>query len=136
MKITFGCNTACLDLVRYALKRWLSQENVLEKLGETIVLAMDEALSNIILHGFKKNTMGYINVEFLRENDKINIIIEDNGEFFDITKVNPPQPLKMIRAGKTHGFGIYLIKTIMDEVRYEYSKKGGFNKLILIKYIK
>ncbi len=136
MKITFGCNTDCLELVRYALKKWLCKENISEKISNKIILAMDEALSNIILHGFKNNTNGYINVEFLRENNKISIVIEDNGEFFDITKINPPKPIKMIREGKTHGFGIYLIKTIMDEVRYVYSKKKGNNKLILTKYIK
>jgi serine/threonine-protein kinase RsbW len=136
MKITLNSNIKCLDFVRYALKKWLAQENVTSKLTDRIVLAMDEALSNIILHGFKGNNTGYINIEFLRENEKISIIIEDNGKVFDITKFKPQLPIKMIRKGKTHGFGVYLIKTIMDEVKYVYSKEKGINKLILIKYLK
>jgi anti-sigma regulatory factor (Ser/Thr protein kinase) len=96
---------------------------------------MDEALTNVITHGTKNDSLSFINIEFLRENNKISVIIEDSGKYFDITKVNPPPPIKMIRKGKTHGFGIYLIKSLMDEVYYTYSKEEGINKLVLVKYI-
>lgn len=136
MKLSVGNSIACLETARNALRKWLKRKKVLDKLSNKIVLALDEALTNIIIHGFKYNPNGTINVEFLRENNKICLIIEDNGKYYDITKIKPPAPLTLMRKGKTHGFGIYIIKVVMDEVKYIYSEKDKTNKLILIKYIK
>lgn len=136
MKLILGNTTECLEKAREALRKWLKKKKIWDKLSNRIVLALDEALTNIISHGFKYQKEGFVNVEFLRENNKIYLIIEDNGKYYDITKVKPPAPITLMKKGKTHGFGIYIIKTIMDEVKYIHSEKEGTNKLILIKYIK
>ncbi len=136
MKLSLTNSVACLENARSSLRKWLKKQKVVPKLTNRIILALDEALTNVIVHGFKCNSSGVINVEFLRENNKIYLIIEDNGEFFDITKVKPSAPLTLMKKGKTHGFGIYIIKNIMDDVKYIYSKEDKTNKLILIKYIK
>ena len=56
---------------------------------------------------------------------EISIAVRDEGPGFDINKVTDPTAPENI--GSTHGRGIYLMKELMDDVRFEkgrsYAKK-------------
>ena len=61
------------------------------------------------------------------DDNEFKTIIEDMGSGFDVTKVD--NPINQENILKSSGRGIYLMKTIMDEVIFE---KNG-SKIILIK---
>jgi anti-sigma regulatory factor (Ser/Thr protein kinase) len=60
--------------------------------------------------------------------DKIEIVLEDQGKKFDPTQVPPPE----LPRQKPGGLGVHFIRTIMDQVIYEGDKVEG-NRLRLIK---
>ena len=99
---------------------------------EDIVLAVDEACTNIIEHSYhsKPNLDIEISVSFSKNNFVIRII--DYGETFEsrsIKELNLELYHKQRRVG---GLGMYLMKTLMDDVRYT-SVKNRYNQVLLTK---
>jgi len=96
-----------------------------------VSLAVDEALCNIINHGYEKREDGVIWVHiYVLEEDRpgLRIVIEDEARQVDPGQIRS-RDLDDIRPG---GLGVYIIREIMDEVRYE--KRGGAGmRLTLVK---
>jgi len=59
----------------------------------------------------------------------VEVLIEDQGPCFDPRRVPPPK----LPSRKPGGLGIYLVRTLMDEVHHESLKPQG-NRLQLVKY--
>jgi serine/threonine-protein kinase RsbW len=83
-----------------------------------VQLAVEEACTNIIRHAYEGRT-GFIYISILTEKDKLKILIEDNGPPFD-----PTEHTTMRRRGQDDiegpvgGWGIGLIRAVMDEMTY------------------
>ncbi len=90
-------------------------------------MAVDEALTNVIRHAYHGNS-GVITVLVKVVDDRIEIVLEDQGEKFDPTQVPPPK----LPRHKPGGLGIHFIRTIMDEMIYDGQVPKG-NRLRLIK---
>jgi serine/threonine-protein kinase RsbW len=96
---------------------------------EDMILAVDEAATNIILHGYGGQP-GSIQVEVSLEDGFLQVRLRDQATLFDPTQVPPPDlslPLERRRFG---GLGVYLARECMDEVSYCVSPEG-FNELTL-----
>jgi anti-sigma regulatory factor (Ser/Thr protein kinase) len=44
--------------------------------------------------------------------------------------------IERIKKGQKKGFGIFLMRRVMEEVRYEYNREAKKNELTLVKYIR
>src|SRR5580704_2734824 len=86
--------------------------------GENDVeIALREALANAIIHGNHENPGKHVHVRFRCEPSEISIAIKDEGPGFDASKIaDPTTPENTVSV---HGRGIYLMKALMDEVRFE-----------------
>jgi len=92
-----------------------------ERMLSDLKLCLEEALINAMKHGNKQNTSLKVNAEVSKESDSLKFTICDQGEGFDVHDLN--DPTKEEHLAKTHGRGIFLIKNIMDEVRYDKENK-------------
>jgi serine/threonine-protein kinase RsbW len=89
--------------------------------GESgVEIALREALANAIIHGNYENPGKHVHVRCRCEPSEISIAVKDEGEGFDVTKIADPTAPE--NTGSVHGRGIYLMKALMDEVRFE---EGG-----------
>ena len=96
-----------------------------------IELAAEEALVNIIQHGYTDNA-GPIEIEcYPSPYTGIRIIIRDNAIPYNPLEKVIETPLETPLGERVGGFGIFLIRTLMDEVTYE--RVGEQNVLTLIK---
>lgn len=98
-----------------------------------ISLAVDEALCNIINHGYEKREDGsiWIHIHVLEdERVGLKIVIEDEARQVDPQRIKS-RDLDDIRPG---GLGVYIIREIMDEVRYEKRDQAGM-RLTLVKWL-
>jgi len=96
-----------------------------------VVLAVDEAAANIIMHGYQGQP-GFIKVVVERQADSLMVHLYDLAPPFDPTQVPTPDltlPLEERPVGK---MGVFLINQFMDDVIYSTSPQGG-NHLILVK---
>src|SRR5437588_11315154 len=83
-----------------------------------IEMALHEALANAVIHGNGENSCKRIYVECRCYLDgEVSITVRDEGKGFDSRTVLDPTRLE--NRLFTHGRGIYLMKTLMDEVSLE-----------------
>jgi anti-sigma regulatory factor (Ser/Thr protein kinase) len=100
-----------------------------------IMLAIDESITNIILHGYDNIKAGdFIQLDITGDEKKITIRIVDNGREFDFDATPPPDIRKNLSGVKKGGFGVHLIKSVMNTV--EHARKGNVNSLVLTKNLK
>jgi serine/threonine-protein kinase RsbW len=86
--------------------------------GESEVeIALREALANAIIHGNHGNSGKHVHVRCRCEPTEISIAVKDEGRGFDIEKIADPTAPE--NQGSIHGRGIYLMRALMDEVRFE-----------------
>jgi len=133
IKLEFNSKTAYIDLA----------QSVGEKLFETLdfhqvqiywmSIALREAVNNAIKHGNKENTNKRVFIDFHVFNDKLQILIKDEGTGFDISTI--PDPTEEENILKPSGRGLFFIRSFMDEINIMES--GGKGTLIeLVKYRK
>ena len=85
-----------------------------------VEVALREALANAIIHGNHENPRKHVHVRCRCKPDEVSIAVKDEGRGFDTNKMTNPTAPENI--GSVHGRGIYLMKALMDEVRFE---EGG-----------
>src|SRR5271170_1419028 len=86
-----------------------------------IEMALREALANAVIHGNGDDSCKSVYVTCRCYMDgEISITVRDQGRGFDSNAV--PDPTLLENLLFTHGRGIYLMKTLMDEVSFE---EGG-----------
>jgi len=115
-------------IVQAALKAGLDDEAVY-----AVQLAVDEAATNIIEHGYKDVANGKIVCCCEVMDDGIKVELLDRGRQFDPDKIPEPSfdgiTLENISP---RGLGLYFIRKLMDEVRFDFSTGKG-NKLTMVK---
>jgi len=97
-----------------------------------IALAVDEALSNIIRHGYNKefNRPIWVGISPIKPTEDsiggIIITIDDEAKQVD------PQRMKgrCLEDIKPGGLGVHIIQEVMDDVRYEKRKKRGMRMIM------
>lgn len=104
--------------------------------GQT-ALAVDEALVNVIRHGYDKRSDGriWLTVSPARTGDgrieRVTIVIEDEAKQVDPAAIKG-RDLSDVRPG---GLGVHIIREVMDEVTYE-KRNGVGMRLTLVKRMK
>jgi len=95
-------------------------------------LALDEACTNIIEHAYGGEDKGEIECACVRAEDGFQIHLHDRGQPFDPDKVRKYNPHKPLRKCKPGGAGLFLMRQVMDEIRFEFHPEEG-NTCILVK---
>src|SRR5579864_835684 len=86
-----------------------------------IEMALREALANAAIHGNGDDSRKSVYVTCRCYMDgEVSVTVRDEGKGFDSSTVLDPTALENLMF--THGRGIYLMKTLMDEVSFE---EGG-----------
>ena len=101
----------------------------------TILLVIDELVSNLLKYGFsgEPNQRSYLKIEL--DDDCLEIELKDNGHRFN--PLVQPEP-NLLGQGLSErpvgGLGLYLVLRMMDETRYEW--RQPWNCLTLRKKMK
>lgn len=98
-----------------------------------VELAVDEAATNIIEHGYGGDSRGRIHCEYEILRNGLKIVLRDTGRMFDPDSV--PEPSfhgKTIENITPRGLGLFFIKRLMDEVNFEFNPELG-NRLTMVK---
>ncbi len=104
-----------------------------DRTGE-LLLAVDEAVTNIIMHGCPQGGCT-IELEVQGKPDACIIRIRDDANLFDPTAVQDPNlDLSPLERDAPGGFGVYLFKHLVDQTSYSTTPDGR-NELTLLKRI-
>lgn len=95
----------------------LKETDFTEDIQEQINLAVIEGGTNAIKHGNKENSSKKATLAFTLAEDKIEIVIKDEGDGF--TRKEVADPLDPENLLKSSGRGLFLMEACMDSVTYE-----------------
>ena len=96
-------------------------------------LAVDEAMSNIIEHGYRSpGSDQSIEITCITSDEGLTIIIIDSGEAFNPLSNPIPNYLTPLAERTEGGWGIHFIRTLMDKV--QYARRDGQNQLTMLKH--
>src|SRR5271170_1684189 len=124
--------TKNLSLVRQVVGEILERTPFGKDDKAKIILAVDEALANVVEHAYGGN-VGDIDIQFILDDERFQITIRDNGERFNPEMVATPDIHKHIKDGLKGGLGMFLMRKIMDEVRYSLDSTY-VNELVMVKF--
>ena len=96
---------------------------------DSLAIAVTEAVNNAIIHGNKEDRSKNVTIEFAFEENKLRVIIQDEGGGFDPDELS--DPLAPENLLKENGRGIFILSSLMDEVYYEFKANG--TQLIMVK---
>lgn len=139
------CKTAGIDPTRHSivmcndiqqiptLAEWIESLNIPSALNMTINLALEEAVTNVMLYAYPQDKNGKVLIEAEKSDNQIVFVISDNGIPFDPTKQPPVNTSLGLEERSIGGLGIHLVRQIMDQIQYR--REDNKNILTLIKKI-
>ncbi len=127
-------NTENLTLIRDFVREHAVANGFSDDAINDIMLASDEAATNIMKHSYKANSSGEIEVSVVVIGEELEIILRDNGKSFNPNDIPSPNMEKYFNEKRVGGLGLHLMRTLMDSVEYSAAKNG--NKLVLKKKLK
>jgi serine/threonine-protein kinase RsbW len=127
-------STENLSLIRDFAKSVAEAGGFDEEATGKIILAIDEACTNIIKHAYKYSPEGEMIINANFNGEKLIISITDEGSRFDPNLVPEPDIKEYHKQRRVGGLGIYLMKKLMDEVEYKIINDRK-NQVILVKYV-
>ncbi len=120
---------ASLFLVRNLVERLTQRMDFPKDESDRVVLAVDEACTNVIRHAYRNRPDKRIVLTFEVLPDRLEIRIRDFGTPAD-PALFKSRSLDEVRPG---GLGLHFIRSAMDEVAYDVQDGGGM-LLKLLKY--
>ncbi len=131
-KLVIKAELANLEEIRQFVESSAKSLQVEGRVISDLQLAVDEAVTNIILHGYKKD-QGTIKISIDRNAAALIVCLRDRAPEFNPSSYNAIDLRAPPERETPGGFGIRLIKQVMDEVSYRVPGSGG-NELTLIKH--
>lgn len=119
--------------VRDFVARAARQFGFSEEESSKIVLAVDEACTNIIKHAYHFASDKDIEIAIYRFDDRFEVRIYDSGVTFDARTLKPLDLKDHLTHYRRGGLGVYLMKSLMDAVEYT-TLPDHRNEVRLVKY--
>jgi anti-sigma regulatory factor (Ser/Thr protein kinase) len=132
-EVCLTLNSSLEEVTRLSsmLERFAADHGISDEMRATVNLALEEVVTNIILHGHRGLANQAIHVRVALDAGVLIMRAEDSAPAFDPLGVPAPDldmPLNERRPG---GLGIHLLRKTMDHV--EYQRMDGKNCLIMRK---
>lgn len=123
-----------LSNIRQHVSHFLHKAGLDDAFKHALCLAIDEACSNIILHGnIDATTLINISIEY--HDDCCRVTIEDNAMSFNPLEIPHQNMDEYFTKKQCGGLGIEIMRRIIDEIQYEHSQQQNpWNTLSLVKY--
>ena len=129
IEVRFPAQADRLKLVRGSIRAAARMCGFNDTAAQNIVLAVDEACQNIIMHGYKGREDGEIVMSLGRRRDGILVSLTDSAPLVDPATIIP-RALTDIKPGR---LGSYFIREIMDTADYRPRPDGAGNLLEMFK---
>ncbi len=113
------------------LAEWVDTLSLPDALNMTINLALEEAVSNVMLYAYPEGKSGSVLIDATKTEHDVTFVISDSGKPFDPTQQKEADITLSAEERNIGGLGIHLVRQIMDEISYE--RKDDKNYLTLVK---
>lgn len=136
VELTITSDPRSLAVVRGAVSRMAETEGFSSEDAQQITLAIDEALANVIKHGYGGQPDQPIHIKLEATRDAagragLSICVRDFGKQIDPALIKS-RDLEDVRPG---GLGVHIIRSVMDDVEFTCPRDGGM-LLRMVKYVR
>ena len=129
------CDTRHLSEIRKMIRNAATEFFADRMIVGKVTLAVDEAVANVMEHAYSDMPdIGYVHVLVTVEGNIFQVKVIDEGKKFDSSSLESIDIKEAVKNGQKNGYGIYLIRQVMDEIHYNYIKNIK-NELCMIKHI-
>jgi serine/threonine-protein kinase RsbW len=117
------------------VRRFVEQEAMVKGATEQtimdMVLAVDEAVTNVILHGYRSQP-GSIEIAVSYDKEILIVAVRDRSLAFDPNSVPTPDLTRPLEERPVGGLGVHIMRQLTDKMIYQ-KKADGWNELLLVK---
>ena len=114
------------------LESRLRGKGISEDTIANLAIAVTELVNNAIKHGNKLKKSKIVRVDLYCDSGRIEVTVSDEGNGFDPHDI--PNPLAEENLLKEIGRGIFIVNSLIDEVKFQFPPEGG-TKVTIIKNI-
>jgi anti-sigma regulatory factor (Ser/Thr protein kinase) len=129
----FTCSLNNLEKICDYITHFANEAGLNETEVYAVQLAVDEAATNIVEHGYGVECPSRIDVTCEILEDGLKVVIYDDAAPFDPASVPEPEINVSLEDIKSRGLGVFFMRKMMDDVKYETSPDKG-NTLTMIKH--
>jgi len=126
--------TRSLAPLREFVREALGQGGLGPRVARSMVIAIDEACSSIILNAKEHGATGNLRLLIDIDPTRVKVNVSDTGNDYDMGEVTREQLLREFTKSRKNELGTFLIRRIVDEFSYIF-KKGFQSELTMIKFL-
>lgn len=132
-RLTRAAELPSLEAFRALVEQACKEQGYAEKPSYDLMLAVDEAATNVVQHSYAGMDPGSMILELFFSGQRAIVRLTDFGVPFEPHEPAKPDVVANFEQGIIGGFGLHFIYQTMDEVSYESHEDG--NTLVLVKQI-
>lgn len=118
-EIIVDAKTDNLSQVTSFISSFLKENNCSAKAEKQIILAVDEAFTNIANYAYDGKD-GKVDITIQQENNVVTIVMRDEGKLYDPLDKEDPDISLSAEDRQIGGLGVFLVKRNLDDVSYSY----------------
>ena len=131
IRLTIPSRLQELKRIEHLSKEVAGKMGLSEDQHDNLSIAITEAVGNAIVHGNKKDPTKEVRIHIKVRKDRVHISVRDQGKGFNPDKLS--DPLDPQNLMKESGRGIFILKTLMDEVSFSFSPEGATVEFVMRK---
>ncbi|MFQ5607386.1 MAG: SpoIIE family protein phosphatase, partial [Candidatus Zixiibacteriota bacterium] len=128
----FPAELSALEGMRDVVRRSLAESRLQSREIEQMVLALEEAATNIIRHSYLESG-GKIKLTITRYRKRVNISLRDTGRPYYPEEKSDVSLSRLVDTSRKGGLGQMMIQRLMDDV--QYIAGDGYNELLMTKLL-
>ena len=133
-EMKFRAETKNLIKIEEFIVSRLAKHNIDREIIDEIVISVDEAATNIIIHAYHHSGSGTLRIVLnYIENTQIIVTLYDRGEPFNPESIEEPNLEKDFEHRSIGGLGLFLMRKFMDEVHFSFHAPKAENELQMVK---
>ncbi|MFC1588056.1 ATP-binding protein [Planctomycetota bacterium] len=126
--------TVSLSSIRENVRRIVNRSSFDDRMKNLLVLAIDEAVTSILGEKRENSQQGGLTLELSLNNVCFKATVKDSMVDYQEIEQNNGEFEKGIARSRHYKLGVFLMRKIMDEVQYSYTR-GFKNELTLLKFL-
>ena len=132
-RLVIPSQTRYLNLVTGMAKRASMVAGMDDATSAKISIAVDEAVTNVIIHAYKGETTHQVEIELRFGEEVLEVRIWNAGGSFLDHDVVLPDPKEYVRHPRKGGLGLLLMSRFMDEIHFR--ETDGRSECCMIKRV-
>jgi len=124
-------NLSDLSEVDRKIKKLVLNKSNTSDLPDKVSLILEELITNTIKYAYEDEDEHSISITVTFIENKLKLLIEDDGRYFNISQAPVPVSNKDIQKMNVGGLGIHLIKSLTNYLRYERINGKNFTEVEL-----